>query len=323
MRRLLRLAMIITLAVAPSLDGAWAEPGFYPDRPVRIIVPFAPGGVVDVMARLLGQALSESLKQQFYIENIGGSGGNIGTRVASASLPDGYTVLMTSSSVVINPILNTKTRFDTVRDFAAVTIAAASPNVLVVYPGEAARTVAELVDAIRRSPGTYSFASPGVGTTPHLSGELFRLATQTDLVHVPFTGAGPASQATVGGQTRIAFINVPPAVMLVRAGSLRALATTGATRSSALPDVPTMAEAGIRLEAETLLFVLVPASTPPGIVALLNREIGKALDRPDVRQTFDGLGFATMGGTTDEAAARIGQEIAKWVKVIHDANLKQ
>ncbi|MBO0752782.1 MAG: tripartite tricarboxylate transporter substrate binding protein, partial [Bradyrhizobiaceae bacterium] len=210
------------------------------------------------------------------------------------------------------------------RDFTVVTIAAASPNVLVVYPGEAATTVAELVDAIRHAPGTYSFASPGVGTTPHLSGELFRLATKTDLVHVPFTGAGPASQATVAGQTRIAFVNVPPAVMLVRAGSLRALATTGAARSNALPDVPTMAEAGVGgLDAETLLFVLVPASTPPQIVALLNGAIGKALERPDVRHTFDTLGFKTMGGTSDAAAARVRVEIAKWAKVIHDANLRQ
>jgi tripartite-type tricarboxylate transporter receptor subunit TctC len=323
MSRLLRLAMIVSLGLPASLCGAGAEQGPYPDRPVRIIVPFAPGGVVDVMARLLARALSESLNQQFYVENIGGSGGNIGTRVVATAVPDGYTVLMTSSSVVINPILNTKSRFDTVRDFTAVTIAAASPNVLVVYPGESATTVAELVDAIRHAPGSYSFASPGVGTTPHLSGELFRLATKTDLVHVPFTGAGPASQATVAGQTRVAFINVPPAVMLVRAGSLRALATTGATRSSALPAVPTMAEAGVGLEAETLLFVLVPAATPPRIVALLNDEIGKALERPDVRQIFDTLGFETLGIPPDAAAARIGREIVKWTKVIQDANLKQ
>jgi tripartite-type tricarboxylate transporter receptor subunit TctC len=313
MRRFLHLAMIVSLALAASLDGAWAEPGFYPDRPVRIIVPFAPGGVVDVMARLLGQALSESLKQQFYIENIAGAGGNIGTRAASLSPPDGYTVLITSSSVVINPLLNAQTRFDTVRDFAAVTIAAASPNVLVVYPGEAAGPVAELVDAIRRAPGAYSYASPGVGTTPHLSGELFRLSTHTDLVHVPFAGAGPASQATVAGQPRIAFINVPPAVTLVRAGLLRALATTGAARSSALPDVPTMAEAGLGgHEAETLLFVLVPASTPPGIVALLNRELSARAARrpPDLRRARfrdDGRHLRSGGGEDWSGDREMGQ----------------
>jgi tripartite-type tricarboxylate transporter receptor subunit TctC len=324
MRRLLRRVFIVSFALAASAGGAWPAPGGYPSRSVRIIVPFAPGGVVDVMARLLAQRLSESLSQQFYIENMGGGGGNIGTRAASSSPPDGYTVLITSSSVVINPILNAAARYDPVRDFAPVTIAAASPNVLVVYPGEAARTVSELIDAIRRAPGAYSFASPGVGTTPHLTGERFRLSTHADLVHVPFSGAGPAAQATVAGQTRIAFINLPPAVMLVKAGSLRALAITRVARSSALPDVPTMAEAGLSgNEAETLLFVLVPASTAPEIVALLNREIRKALERPDVRQTFDTLGFEAVGGTPDEAAARVRLEIAKWAKVIQDANLKQ
>jgi tripartite-type tricarboxylate transporter receptor subunit TctC len=324
LKRLLRLVTIVSLALAASAEGAWPEPGRYPSRSVRIIVPYAPGGVVDVMARLLARGLSESLNQQFYVENMGGGGGNIGTRAASLSPPDGYTVLITSSSFVINPILNAAARYDPVKDFAAVAVAGASPNVLVIYPGEAARSVSELIDAIRRAPGAYSFASPGVGTTPHLTGERFRLSTHTDLVHVPFSGAGPAAQATVAGQTRIAFINVPPAVMLVRAGSLRALAVTRATRSSALPDVPTMAEAGLSIhDAETLLFVFVPAGTAPEIVALLNREVRSALERSDVRQTFDTLGFEAVGGTPDEASARVRQETAKWAKVIEDANLKQ
>ncbi|SRR5579871_4590212 len=324
MRRLRRFALIVSLGLASSSGIAWSEPGVYPNRPVRIIVPFAPGGVVDVMARLLAQRLSESLNQQFYIENMGGGGGNIGTRAASLSPRDGYTVLITSSNFVVNPSLNAAARYDPVKDFTPVTIAAASPNVLVVYPGEAARTVSELVDAIRAAPGTYSFASSGVGTTPHLSGELFRLSTLTDLVHVPFAGAGPASQSTVAGQTRIAFINLPPAVMLIKAGSLRALAMTGAARSSALPDVPTMAEAGLGgQEAETLLFVLLPAGAAPEIVALLNREVRKALERPDVRRSLDVLGFEAIGNTPDDAASRIAQEIAKWAKVIQDANLRQ
>jgi tripartite-type tricarboxylate transporter receptor subunit TctC len=323
MRRL-GLVIIVSLALAASALGAWPEPARYPGRSVRVIVPYAPGGVVDVMARLLARGLSESLNQQFYVENMGGGGGNIGTRAASLSPPDGYTVLITSSSFIINPILNAAARYDPVRDFVPVTVAGASPNVLVVYPGEAARSVSELIDAIRRAPRAYSFASPGVGTTAHLTGERFRLSTHTDLVHVPFSGAGPAAQATVAGQTRIAFINVPPAVALVKAGSLRALAVTRAARSSALPDVPTMAEAGLSgHEAETLLFVLVPAGTAPEIVALLNREVRKALERSDVRQTFDTLGFEAVGGTLDEAATRVRQEIAKWAKVIQDANLKQ
>jgi tripartite-type tricarboxylate transporter receptor subunit TctC len=178
MRRLRRFALIVSLGLASYSGIAWPETDGYPSRSVRIIVPFAPGGGVDVMARLLAQRLSESLNQQFYIENMGGGGGNIGTRAASLSPRDGYTVLITSSNFVVNPSLNASARYDPVRDFAPVTIAAASPNVLVVYPGEAAKTVSELVDGIRASPGVYSFASSGVGTTPHLSGGLFRPLTQ-------------------------------------------------------------------------------------------------------------------------------------------------
>jgi tripartite-type tricarboxylate transporter receptor subunit TctC len=324
MRRLLRLALFGGLALAACLSTAWSGADSYPSRSVKIIVPFAPGGVVDVMARLLAQKLTESLNQQFYIENLGGGGGNIGTRAAATSPHDGYTLLITSSNFVVNPSLNAAGQYDPIRDFSTVTIAATSPNVLVVYPGEGAKTVTELVDAIRHEPGAYSFASAGVGTTPHLSGELFRLSTHTDLVHVPFSGSGPALQSTVAGHTRIAFTGLPPAVMLIKAGSLRALAMTGAERSGALPDVPTMAEAGLNgQEAATLLLVLVPAGTPPDIVALLNREVRKVLERPDVKQTFDALGFDAMGDTPGAAAARIATEITKWAKVIQDANLKQ
>ena len=324
MTRVLRVAMLGVLMLATAARAARSDENHYPSHSVRIVVPFAPGGVVDVMARQLAQKLSEGLGQQFYIENLGGGGGNIGTRAVAASPRDGYTILITSSSFVVNPSLDAKMPYDPHKDFAPVTIAAASPNVLVVYPGETATTVTGLVEAIRGAPGTYGFASAGVGTTPHLSGELFRLSTKTDLIHIPFSGSGPALQSTVAGHTRIAFTGLPPAVMLIKAGSLRALAMTGANRSSALPDVPTMAEAGLAgQEAETLLFVLVPAGTPAEIVAILNRAIRKILALPDIVKAFDALGFNAVGNTPDDAAARISQEITKWAKVIGDANLKQ
>jgi tripartite-type tricarboxylate transporter receptor subunit TctC len=317
-------AALCSFAQIAAVMPAFPLDGRYPDHAVKIIVPFAPGGVVDVMARELGQRLTESLGQQFYIENLGGAGGNIGTRVAAASSADGYTMLITSSSFVVNPSMSTSASYDPERDFAAVTIAATSPNVLVVYPGEHAKTARELVEAIRNAPGTYSFASAGVGTTPHLAGELFRSSTGTDLVHVPFAGSGPAMQATVAGHTRMAFVGLPPAMTLIKAGSLRALAITAAKRSPALPDVPTMAEAGFNgQESETLLFVLVPAHTPPDIVTLLNREVVKILDRADVRQAFDALGFTVIGDAPQQASVRTGEEIEKWSKVIHAANLNR
>jgi tripartite-type tricarboxylate transporter receptor subunit TctC len=296
----------------------------YPNRPVRIIVPFAPGGVTDVMGRLLAQKLAENFGQQFYVENIGGAGGNIGTAAAAAARPDGYTLVVTSSSYVVNPSLHAKVAYDPNKDFVPVTISAASPNLLVVHPGQPANTVGELIDTIKKTPGKHSFASAGVGTTPHLSGELFRLSLGLDMVHVPFTGAGPALQSVVAGHTPIAFTSLPAAVPLVKAGSLRALVATSAKRSTALPDVPTVSEAGLSgQEAETLLFILAPAGTPREIVGLLHREIVKIVAAPDVRQKFDTLGFAAMSPTPEESFARVREEIAKWAKVIREANIQR
>jgi tripartite-type tricarboxylate transporter receptor subunit TctC len=277
-----------------------------------------------VMGRLLAQKLSEATGKNFYIDNIGGAGGNIGTRTAAAAPKDGYTIAITSSSFVVNPSLHAKVPYDPIQDFAPITIAAVSPNVVVVHPSEAATSVKQLVESIRQTPSKYSFASAGVGTTPHLSGELFRLSAGLDLVHVPFTGAGPALQSTVGGHTLIAFSALPPAVPLVRNGSLRALASTSAKRLNALPDVPTLAEQGFSgQEAETLLFVLAPADTPADVVNWLNGEIRKIVERPDVQRQFDTLGFTALATTPGDSAERIRLEIAKWSKVIKDANLRQ
>ena len=305
------------------LAGEAASAQSYPGHAVRMIVPFAPAGPTDVIARIVGQKLSASLGQQFFVENQAGAGGNIGIGSAARAAPDGYTILVVSSSYVVNPSLYDKVPYDPDKDLAPVSMMAASPNVLVVNPEVPAHGVAELIALIKASPGKYSFASAGTGTTPHLSGELFKLSQGLDLVHVPFNGAGPAIQSALGGHTPIAFTALPPAAPLIKEGKLRALAVTSARRSPALPEVPTMAEAGLPgQEADTLQGVLVPARTSPEIIALLHREIVKAIAAPDVQQRFAELGFDPAGTTPEQFAAQIKSEIVKWGKVIRDAHIK-
>ena len=315
---------IVALCAALLFAGAGhAQTSAYPDRAVKMIVPFAPGGPTDVMARLIAQKLSEDLGKQFYVENQPGAGGNLGMGNAARAAPDGYTILVVSSSYVVNPSLYAKILYDPYKDFDPITVAGNSPNVLVVHPSVPAKTVKELIDLVRANPGKYNFASPGTGTTPHLSGELFKLSLGLDLIHVPFGGAGPAIQSAVAGHTPIAFTALPPAAPLVKGGQLRALVVTSAKRSSALPDVPTMAEAGLKdQEADTLQGVLVPAGTPKEIVALLHREIVKIVQEPDVKEKFATLGFDAVANTPDQFAAQIKAEIAKWGKVIKNANIK-
>ena len=323
MKSMARVALTAVVLFLVELSSAGAQPD-YSTRPVRIVVPFAPGGVVDVMARILSQKLSDAFGQNFYIDNVGGAGGNIGTRVGAAAPKDGYTLVITSSSFVVNPNLHAKVPYDPVKDFTPITIAATSPNVLVVNPGEPSNTVAELVESIKKSPDKYSFASAGVGTTPHLSGELFKALTKVDIVHVPFASAGQALQSTAGGHTPIAFSALPPAVSLINSHAVKALAVTSPKRMSVLPDVPTMAEQGFAgQETDTLLFVLAPAGVPSELVERLSGELRKILQAPDVQSRFDGLGFFALATSPEQSAQRIKAELSKWNKVITDANLKQ
>jgi tripartite-type tricarboxylate transporter receptor subunit TctC len=295
----------------------------YPTRPVRIIVPFAPAGPTDVFARLLVQKLSQNPGQQFYIENQVGAGGNIGMGNAARAAPDGYTIVFVSTSYIVNPSLYAKIPYDPFKDFAPVTLAAISPNVLTVHPSIPARTVKELIAEIKANPSKYSFASAGLGTTPHLSGELFKLSQGLDLAHVPFNGSAPAIQSTLAGHTPIAFTVVTPVVPQVKEGKLRALAVTTPKRSPALPDVPTLAEAGLPdQEADTMQGILVPAGTPKAIIDLLHSEIVKVMALPDVKERMAVLGFEPVANMPEEFAARIKAEIPKWGKVIRDANIK-
>src|SRR5499425_3609824 len=277
-RQLLRLAAgAAALAAVPRI--AMGEP--YPARPVRVIVPFAPGGPTDVFARLMAQKLSEQMGVQFYVEIIVGAGGNIGAGRAAQSSPDGYTLLVNGANHVVNPALYQRVPYDPTKDFDPVTLAVTAPAVLTVNPALPVDTVRDLVALVEAHPGKYSYASPGVGTPPHLVGELFRLSLGLDLVHVPFNGGGPAIGSTVAGHTPISFGSTAPAVPLVKDGKLRALAVSSKGRSPALPDVPTMTESAYpEVAGESWFAVVVPAGTPKDIVALLHREIVKAMALP-------------------------------------------
>ena len=313
----------ILSTIALHSPGTAQDASSYPTKPVRMIVPFAAGGPTDVFARMVAQKLSQRFGQQFYIDNQPGAGGNLGMGHAARSAPDGHTIVFVSTSFIVNPSLYPRIPYDPFNDFAPVTLAAVAPNVLVVNPSIPARSVKELIAFLKSNPGKFSFASAGLGTTPHLSGEMFKLTQGLDLVHVPFNGSAPAIGSAVAGHTPIAFTVLTPAVPQVKDGKLRALAVTTPNRSSALPDVPTLAEAGLPdQEADTMQGILVPAGTPSTIVDLLQREIVKAMETPEVAQRMTTLGFEAIGNTPREFTERIKTEIPKWEKVIRAANLK-
>jgi tripartite-type tricarboxylate transporter receptor subunit TctC len=318
--RLLAVALLLAGA-APALAQG------YPNKPVRVVVGFPPGGPTDVIARIVSQALSDSLGQQFFVENVGGAGGNTAAGQVARVTPDGYTIMVISTGFMVNPSLYAKVPYDPVKDFAAVTLVAVSPNVIVINPQVPAKTVPELVQLIRDNPGKYSYAGPGVGSTPHstphLGGELFRLTYKLDLVHVPFTGAAPAVQSTVGGHTPIAFTALPSSFAAIQGGQVRAIGVAATKRAAALPDLPTFAEQGVQdQEADTLTGIVAPAGTPKEIVELLAREVAKAAAQPDVRQKLEVMGFTPVANTPDEFSARIKVEMEKWGKVVRDAKLR-
>jgi tripartite-type tricarboxylate transporter receptor subunit TctC len=309
--------------VAFLLSAATATAQGYPVKPVRVVVGFAPGGPTDVIARIVSQKLSDSLHQQFVVENVGGAGGNTASAQVARAAADGYTIMVISTGFMVNMSLYAKVPYDAVKDFAPVTLVAYSPNVVVVNPSVPAKTLPELRQLIKDNPGKYSYAGPGVGSTPHLSGELFRLAFNLDLAHVPFTGAGPAIQSTMGGHTPIAFTALPPALAAVQEGKLRALGVAAAHRVAALPDLPTFAEQGITgQEADTLTGMVVPAGTPKEIVDLLQKEVARLVAEPEVKDKLAKLGFIPVANRPDEFGARITTEMEKWGKVVRDAKLR-
>jgi tripartite-type tricarboxylate transporter receptor subunit TctC len=317
--------IVRTVALCAALlvpGSAFAQQ--YPTKPVRILVPFPPAGQTDNAGRVIAQKLSDRLGHQFYIENQAGAGGNLGMGTAAKAAGDGYTILLASSSIVVNPSLYNKVPFDVEKDFIPVTKAGASPNSWVVHQDFPAKTMKELIDLIKREPGKHSVGSPGTGTTPSLSIEMLKIALGLDFVTVPFAGGGPLTQSLLGGHTPIACGALGNYVNLIKEGKLRALAVTAKKRSVALPDIPTLEESGIKgQEAETMTGVFVPAGTPQPIVDLLQREIAAIVRLPDVKEKLIALGVEPEADSSAEFTAYIKAEIAKWKKVIEDAKISK
>ena len=319
---LLRREFLMLAGASAVCSPSSVSAAAYPARPVRLLVPYAPAGPTDILARLAAQKLSEQLGKQFYVENVGGAGGNIGLGQGARAAADGYTVLVVPPNIVVNPVMYEKVPYDP-SDFEPITVAVRAPTVLSVHPSVPAASVRELIALIKAGGAKYSFASPGTATPPHLIGELFRLSLGLDVVHVPFNSAGPAVGSTLAGHTPIAFTSLPPAVPQIKEGKLRALAVTSPTRSPALPDVPTMAEAGYpEIEGEGWFAFIVPAGTPKDVIDLLYREIAKAVALPDIREKMEALGFLAVDTTPQQAAALFRAESVKWTKVIREAGIK-
>ena len=308
--------------------GVLAQParGFaqtWPSRPVRLLVPYAPGGPTDILARLVAPVLSEQLAQPVVVENVPGAGGNIGMARGAKAMPDGHTLTVVAPNVVINPVLYANAGYDPYADFVPVTVAVRTAVVASVHPSVPANTLQELIALVKSQPGRHGYASPGSGTPPHLVAEQLRLSLGLDLVHIPYSSAGQAVAAALGGQVPIVFSSTPPAIAHIVAGKLRGLAVTGSTRVKELASTPTMSEAGHGdIDGEGWFGFVVPSATPKDIVATLHRSLSQAMDSPAVRARLPGLGFEPVMSTPQASAARFKSEGEKWTRVIRTAGIK-
>jgi tripartite-type tricarboxylate transporter receptor subunit TctC len=313
----------IGLVAGASLMPGSASAGNYPDRPIKIIVPFAPAGPTDIMARVLATHLGQAIGGTAVIENRPGAGGNIGIGIAAHAEADGYTLLVTSSAYVVNPGLYAKIPYDPYNDFAPIAELGTSPNVILVAPDLGVNSVADLVSRAKANPNELNYASPGIGTTPHLSGELFKIVCEANLTHVPFSGAGPAIQAILAGTTQVAFAALPPAHPHIKSGALKALAVTGAHRWFDLPDVPSMVELGYKdFISDTFQGFLAPAKTPAAVIELLSAKSIEILKTPKIAEQLRNDGFEVIANGPEGMKKRIGDEVPKWRDVIARAGIK-
>jgi len=318
MQRRHALSFLTAAAFAlPALSWAQAA-AHWPARPVRFVVAFAPAGPADIIARLLGAKLGEVLGQSVVVENRPGAGGSVASSLVARAEPDGYTLLVNTSSYAVNPAMQRNLGFDSEKDLTLATLVASSPNLIVTAPNLKARTLKDVMEDARS--GSYNYGTAGAGTTPHLTAEyLFKVLGKVPVTHVPFQGAGPALNSTMGGQTQLASVALPAAVELVKAGRVRGLVVTGSKRSAALPDVPTVAESGFPgFEDVTWVGVFAPAKTPDAILQRLNREVARIQDDPDFRAKLAAAGFEPLGGSVPEAREYLHRELAKWARVVKE-----
>ncbi|MET0632392.1 MAG: tripartite tricarboxylate transporter substrate binding protein [Xanthobacteraceae bacterium] len=324
MRTPLNLLLGLALAAGlPAIESA-AQTAKYPDRPVKMMVGFTAGGGTDVVARILAQKMSETIGQTVFVENRPGASGLLAVEAVAKSPPDGYTLLMgTQTTYAVAPTLYRKTSIDPSRDFAGISMSAVSPLVLVVHPSVPAQSVKDVIAMAKAKAGTLNFGSGGLGTTPHMTGELFQSVAGIRMAHVAYRGEAPAINDLLGGQIPLMFANLSAVIGNVRAGQLRALAVTSAQRAPAAPEIPTVAESGLPgFETSTWFALVAPAGTPPDVLARLNAEVKRSLAQADVKQRFAGLGMTAEDSTPEGLDAYIKSEIAKWTKVIKDADIK-
>jgi tripartite-type tricarboxylate transporter receptor subunit TctC len=315
---MVRTAIITVLFLVAGLAHA------FPDKPVRFVVGFTPGGPSDILARAVGQKLGERWGQQVVVENRPGAGGNLAAEVVAKSAPDGYTWLLGNNSILAtNHALYKKLSYDPLKDFAPVALVAVQPNILVVHPDVKASSLGELIALAKQSPGKLNYASSGAGAAAHLAGELFKSMAGVDIVHVPYKGAQPALTDLIAGHAQLMFATSASVIPYMKAGRLRALAVTTAQRSPSVPELPTVAEAGLPgFEATTWHGVVVPAATPAAVVQQLNRDINAALKEKDLSERLAGLGAEVLTGTPQDFADYIAREIPKWTKVVKDSGAK-
>ena len=318
-----RIHCVCLIALGVTLAGIAPALAQYPNKPVRLVLPFPPGGGTDTLGRVVGAKLSEALGQQVVIENRPGAGANIGAEVVAKSLPDGYTLLMGNIIHAINVSLYGKLGYDLVRDLAPVSLLASTPNIVVVHPSVPAKSVKELIALAKARPGQLDVASSGSGSSAHLAGELFNNMAGTKMTHVPYKGGGPAVIALIGGEVSVGFATTPSVINHVKSGKLRGLAVTSAQRSPSAPDLPTVSEAGLPgFEVVGWYGLLVPSGTSGGIVSRLHAESVKLLKLPDVKDRLDATGFEPIGTTPEQFGAYIRSEIAKWAKVVKASGVR-